>query len=81
MKCPHAHDTCCHFILTTALATKTQPFLSTFNMASITAKKNQAKLAESIYKQTHCKCKQVYYKLSDLKKQYEYMTSLNVSVY
>ena len=24
-------------------------------MASITAKKNQAKLAEGIYKQTHCK--------------------------
>ena len=25
------------------------------DMASITAKKNQAKLAEGIYKQTHCK--------------------------
>jgi hypothetical protein len=42
-------------------------------MASITAKKNQAKLAESIYKQTHCKCIQVYNKPYDLIKQLEYL--------
>jgi hypothetical protein len=53
----HARDTCCHFPnLPTALTTKTQPFYHiTDDMASITAKKNQAKLAEGIYKQTHCK--------------------------